>query len=270
VAVNRLWLHLFGRGLVETPDNFGRLSEPPTHPELLDFLARRFVEQGWSIKASLRSIMLSSTYQMSCEFDSSAYAKDPDNRSFWRMNRRRLEAEALRDAILAVSNELDRTLGGTVAPTNMAAMPDLSQTPPAIESKRRSIYLPVIRNNIGDLFQAFDFPDPHVVSGKRHATTAPTQALFMLNSPFISQQAGHCADVLLASPGQTEAQRITAAYERALGRQPSKKEADRSLQFIAATSGGGDSGKDIPAERREAWEHFCQALLVSTEFRFLE
>jgi len=266
VAVNRLWLHLFGRGLVDTPDNFGILSEAPTHPELLDHLALRLIEQGWSVKKMIRIVMLSSAYQMSSEHDTAAYAKDPDNRTFWRMNRRRLEAEAVRDAMLALSGQLDRTFGGSLTTTNNVPMVDLSMNQPPVESNRRSLYLPVIRNNLGDLFQVFDFPDPHVVSGKRHTTTAPTQALFVMNSPFVQEQARRWAEAIQKMAVTTEPDRVSVAYVQAIGRPPSRQELERALRFVANASKMTSESDTY----QRVWQQFCHALLASTEFRFVD
>ena len=270
VAVNRIWLHLFGRGLVDTPDNFGTLSEPPTHPELLDHLARRFVENGWSVKKMIRALMLSSTYQMSSEYNPSAYAKDPDNKFFWRMNRRRLEAEAIRDAMLAVSGQLDSKMGGSLESTNNLPTAEGTMNQPQFESTRRSLYLPVLRNNVGDIFQVFDFPDQQVVSGKRYVTTAPTQALFMMNSPFVREQARHWAEALLKVSFTKESDRVAAAYAQAFGRLPSRQESERTLKFIEKCRQTAESSAtDLSKQDLQAWQHSCHALLASTEFRFV-
>lgn len=269
VAVNRIWLHLFGKGLVDTPDNFGLLSERPTHPELLDYLAVQFVQDGWSCKKTIRTIMLTSAYQMSCEHDAKAYAKDPDNRYLWRMNRRRLEAEAIRDAVLAVSGELDSARGVSLISTNDMRMnnPIAGMQLPPVTSNRRSIYLPVVRNDVPDLFQVFDFADPHTIAGKRHVTTAATQALFMMNSEFVQEQARQWAQALLAQPTNDD-QRIANAYMRAFGRPITSEEKQRALDSIAKlekTAAQNEAAKN----RLTAWQCFCQALLASTEFRFL-
>ncbi len=268
VMVNRVWLHLFGRGLVGTPDNFGTLSEPPTHPELLDHLAQRFIEQRWSIKRLIRAIMLSSTYQMSAAHNPAAYARDPDNRLLWRMNRRRLEAEALRDAMYAVSSQLDRTIGGSSLLTNAPPMAGVPVPSGIIETNRRSLYLPVIRNNLTDLFQVFDFPDPHVIAGVRHTTSAPTQALFMMNSPFVQTLAGNWAEALLRNATADDAATIKNAYLQALGRPPTSTENTRAQWFLA--SGGSDAAQPDPGARLAVWRHFCHALLASTEFRYID
>jgi hypothetical protein len=272
VAVNRVWHHLFGGRLVESVDNFGALGERPTHPELLDYLALRFMEQGGSFKRTIRSLMLSSTYQMSSELDPVAYARDPENKWMWRMNRRRLDAEAIRDAVLAVSGQLDSTMGGSLSPTNDAppgavSMVSNSQVP----DTRRSLYLPVIRNDTPDMFQVFDFADPHVITGKRHITTAPTQALFMMNSPFMLARARQWSEALTATTPADDALRVASAYMQAFGRPAVAEEAERALQFLARYQAALEK-KEPEMEKRRllAWQSFCHALLASTELRFID
>jgi hypothetical protein len=272
VAVNRIWHHLFGGRLVESVDNFGALGERPTHPELLDFLALRFVEQGWSFKKTIRLLMLSSTYAMSSEFDRAAYAKDPENKLMWRMNRRRLDAEAIRDTVLAVSGSLELTMGGSLSPTNDAPVGAVAMASNAqVASPRRSVYLPVIRNDTPDLFQIFDFADPHVITGKRHTTTAPTQALFMLNSPFMLEQSRRWAEGLIATMPANDAHRVSSAYTQAFGRSATVEEVERALRFIASYQAAVEAREPLMNKRRlMVWETFCHALLASTEFRFIE
>src|SRR5438046_1575342 len=190
------------------------------------------MEQGWSFKKIIRALMLSSTYQMSSELDPMAYAKDPENKLMWRMNRRRLDAEAIRDAVLAVSGQLDLTMGGSLSPTNDAPLDAAAMASNAqVASSRRSLYLPVIRNDTPDLFQVFDFADPHVITGKRHTTTAPTQALFMMNSPFMLEQSRQWAERLIAATPGNDAQRVVCAYTQAFGRPATTEEAERALRF---------------------------------------
>jgi hypothetical protein len=179
------------------------------------------------------------------------------------MNARRLEAEPLRDAMLAVSGQLDRTTGGSMLDTNLTLNVDAPMNTTPSESRRRSVYLPVVRNNLGDLFQVFDFPDPHVVAGRRHSTTAPTQALFMMNSPFVLEQAKAFAASLLADAAANDASRIEAAYVRALGRPPGRAEAERALLFLNQRDAAGSENQS------SAWRDFCHALLASAEFRFV-
>ena len=174
MIVNRVWQHHFGRGLVGTASNFGTLGERPSHPELLDWLARRFVASGWSLKALHREILLSSTYQQSSRFDSQGFARDPGNMLLWRMNRRRLDVEAWRDAMLAVAGRLDESIGG----------PSVGLDAPA--NRRRTAYAAVSRHDLAWMLRLFDFPDPNITSGGRVETTVPLQQLFVLNSEFMA------------------------------------------------------------------------------------
>ncbi|MFN3652240.1 MAG: DUF1553 domain-containing protein [Armatimonadota bacterium] len=276
VMVNRIWQGHFGAGLVRSPDNFGRLGEVPTHPELLDWLARRFVEGGWSIKRMHRLIMLSSAYQMSSRHDAKAAAKDPENRLYWRMDRRRLEAEAVRDALLAVSGRLDLTPGGSLLTyknreyvTSTANRNDVNYDHP-----RRSVYLPVIRSSVYDVFQAFDFGDPSVVRGQRASTVVAPQALFMLNSRLVLESSRAWADRLLAAPDQRDADRIGRAYEQAYGRPATRAETDSALAFLRqiqetlASRDGGSSA--APETRRQAWQSLCRTLLAASEFLYVD
>jgi hypothetical protein len=267
VMVNRIWQHHFGRGLVGTPDNFGLLGEAPTHPELLDWLARRFVEDGWSVKKMHRRIMLSAAYQMRSTHREEAHARDPDNTLLWRQNRRRLEAEAIRDRLLAASGELDLTLGGSLLQktTGIAVL----ETPVDFTSNRRSLYLPVIRGNVADTLQVFDFPDPHVTTGRRDITTVAPQALLMLNSPFVLEQAAHLAwRVMHDTPDRRE--RVRETYRRTLGREPTTPEIARALRFVARAQDDPTSKAPAPVRLQQAWEALAQALFASTEFRYVD
>jgi hypothetical protein len=270
VAVNRIWHHLFGGRLVESVDNFGALGERPTHPELLDFLALRFVEQEWSFKKCIRALMLSSTYQMSSELDPIACVKDPENQWMWRMNRRRLDAEAIRDSVLMLSGQLDWAMGGSLSPTNDAPLRTVEMAGNApVTSTRRSLYLPVIRNDTLDLFQVFDFADPYSITGKRYTTTAPTQALFMLNSPFMLEQSRRWAEALLAMAATDDAHRVASAYAQAFGRPATADESERALRFVAEYQAALEN-KEPEKRRLLAWQSFCHALLASTELRFID
>jgi hypothetical protein len=270
VFVNRVWQHLFGRGLVNTPDNFGLQGEAPSNPELLDYLATQFVEQGWSTKKLIRSIMLSSAYQMSAEYNAAAYTKDPDDRYVWRMSRRRLEAEAFRDSILAVSGKLENVRGGPAAITNNPARFAIDGQMQIAPSDRRSVYLPTLRNNLDDLFLVFDFPDPHTPSGKRHITSAATQALYVMNSPFVIDQAKAWAQRLAALSDLDDNGRIRRAFLEAFAREPNKSETLRSTAFLNEfTEASASKEPDATARRQLAWQAFCQALIASAEFRYI-
>ena len=269
VAVNRIWLHLFGRGLVNTPDNFGSLGERPTHPELLDYLAAEFMREGWSTRRMIRRIMLSSTYQLSTALDEKAHAIDPENWLHSRMNRKRLDAESLRDAILAVNSTLDRTAGGDTL--NAAAPNGPPGAPQEFKDlKRRSLYLPVLRGSVNELFQFFDFPDPSALAAKRYVTTAPTQALYLMNSEFISENSRAWAEMLLANSGKSDAELINDAYALAYNRPCSIDEQKRALEFLKNFERGlVQVEADAAARKKRAVQAFCQALIESTEFRFL-
>jgi len=269
VLVNRVWLHHFGRGIVGTPDNFGRLGERPTHPELLDYLSRRLVDGGWSLKKLHRLIMLSATYQMSSDPSAVAAAVDPENRLLWRMNRNRLEAEAIRDAILVSSGQLDGKPGGTML-TRVSGLAG-KEFGVDYNSNRRSVYLPVVRGVVYDMFLVFDFADPHVVNGRRDTTTVAPQALLMMNSPYLVEQSGKFADLLLALPTADDAQRVETAYQRALNRQAKTDERDRAMAFLSDYEAAlAPTIEDPEKRRRAAWSSFCQALYASSEFRYVD
>ena len=199
VMVNRVWAGHFGAGLVRSPDNFGRLGERPTHPELLDWLASEFVANGWSVKHLHRLIVTSAAYRMSSRPDPVALLTDPENRLLSHFNRRRLDAEEIRDGMLAVSGQLDRTMGGTLlkATPRQYVTSTANRNYDGYSHPRRSVYLPVVRSAVYDVFQTFDFPDPSVPNGQRTATTIPTQALFMLNSALADQTAEALAKSVL-------------------------------------------------------------------------
>jgi cytochrome c553 len=261
VFVNRVWLHLFGEGLVRTPDNFGVQGERPTHPELLDYLTLLFQANDYSPRRLIRHLVLSRTYRQAVIHDKRAAQIDPENRLLWTANRRRLQAEVLRDAMLAVAGTLDRTMGGSaVANLGEVAIDNSSQGGVSTEDNvRRSVYLPIIRNDLPAFFEVFDFADPDVTTGRRDTTTVPTQALYLLNSPFVLAQARATADRLLAEVPE-ESGRVQWLYRHILGRNPTSEEQRQITQFVA---GYGSSP-------REAWAAACQALFGCTEFRFVE
>jgi len=257
VMVNRVWQHHFGRGLVGTPSNFGQLGERPTHPELLDHLASAFVAEGWSLKALHRRIMLSATYQLSTRVDAANYEKDPDNRLLWRMNRRRLDVEAWRDALLAVSGNLDLTLGGPSG--NLADS----------NYRRRTFYGAVSRHDLNPLLRLFDFPDPNITSDRRTSTTVPLQQLFILNSDFLVQQARALAKRVNASGSSSEPDRIRSAFLLLFGREPSEAETELGLVFLQAEPFKDDSGKPLMSQL-SPWEQYAQVLLSANEFLYID
>jgi mono/diheme cytochrome c family protein len=272
VMVNRLWLWHFGEGLVGSPDNFGRLGEKPVNLDLLDWLARRFVSSGWSIKGMQRVIMLSSTYRMSTRFDPHAAQADPENRLHWRTNRRRLDAESIRDAILAVSGELDTVMRGTLlTEKNHAYVNSTTKAGGKLYAvSRRSVYLPVIRSGLYDVFQAFDFADPSASNGKRIPTTVAPQALFMMNDPVVLKGSAAMAGRLLARPGLDDEGRVRQAYLTAYGRSPTDKEIARACDYLRRFAATLESqGVGSEARPLRAWQALCQAIIASSEFIYL-
>ena len=224
VLVNRVWQHHFGHGLVRTPSDFGTRGDAPTHPELLDYLASNFVENGWSLKKLHRTLLLSRAYQQSSTDKPAARQIDPENKWLWRMNRRRLDFEELRDSLLATSGKLDRTIGGL--PASAIAWP---------YSQRRTVYSFIDRALVPNDFRVFDFASPDAHSPQRYLTTVPQQALLMMNSPFVIEQ----AKALLQRPeiaAQTNPrQRITKLYRLLYGRAPNADEIALGIKFILTT-----------------------------------
>jgi hypothetical protein len=267
VMVNRVWLHLFGRGLVPTPDNFGAAGQPPTHPELLDTLAVDFMAGGWSVKRLIRRIVLSRAYQLSSAHDAHNVEADPENALVWRMAKRRLEAEAIRDAVLFVAGKLatEPPIGSLVARNGEGYAGFMRVGGLDASDTHRSVYLPIVRDQVPESLGLFDFADPSLVRGERATTTGPAQALYFMNGPFVIQQAQALADRLRAREGD-DAGTIERAYRLAFARLPSNDERARAIAFL----------RDFPARegsadrRREAWSAFCQALFAAAEFRYLD
>ncbi|MCH2579759.1 MAG: DUF1553 domain-containing protein [Planctomycetes bacterium] len=272
VAVNRIWHHLFGAGLVRTVDNFGKMGEKPSHPELLDYLARRFIELGWARKKIIREILLSNTYRQSTRYDPAVLEIDPENRLLSHASRRRLDAESLRDSILHCSGELDLTAGGpAIAAKGSGPIAKKIEYSYDFKSSRRSIYVPVFRNTLLDIFEVFDFADPNISSGNRATTTRPTQALFLLNSPFMIDRSVKSAELLLALEGLDDARRIEQAYLRILSRPPDKKEISLAVDYLKSHPYTQRKKEpEIAAGRLEAWAGLCQALLSCNDFRYLK
>ncbi|MBS0204878.1 MAG: PSD1 domain-containing protein [Planctomycetes bacterium] len=270
VLVNRVWSWHFGQGLVRTTDNFGVLGEAPSHPLLLDWLAQRFIADGWSIKSLHRLIMNSSTYQQSCRPVAEMVTRDPENRLFSRTDVRRLEAEAVRDALLAVSGQLDPTIGGSLLKLKNRDyfFDHTSKDLTTYESRRRALYLPIVRNNVFEQFQLFDFPDPAVSSSHRATTVVASQALMLLNSDFVMNCATQCADRLLAADPQDD-QRLRRLYILLYGREPTDDERRADLTFLnesARTVSGGDSD----TRQRTAWAALCQVSFAASEFLYVK
>ncbi len=272
VIVNRLWLWHFGDGLVRSPDNFGRLGEAPTHPELLDWLARRFVDDGWSMKAFHRLVMNSATYRMSTRYARVADTADPENRLLWRFPRRRLGAEELRDALLMLGGRLDRTLyGQLLAQAPRSYVTGTGSKSSTYDFHRRSIYLPILRSAVYQMFQVFDFSDPSVLSGKRASTTIAPQALFLMNSRLVSQQTEALARRLLALPTPDDRRRLQHAFESLFARRATASELDRYVDFLHRYEREHVPEGTPDAERRQlAWQSLCRVLVASSEFLYLE
>jgi hypothetical protein len=272
VMVNRLWRWHFGQGLVRTPDNFGKLGEPPANPPLLDWLAQRFVDGGWSVKAMHRLLMLSATYQMSSAHDARNAERDPENRLHWRAEVRRLEAEAVRDALLSVSGSLDRTMGGSLLDVkNRGYLFDhTSRDATRYDSPRRSLYLPVIRNHLYDVFQLFDSTDATVPSGDRATTTVAPQALFMMNSDLVAQVSERLAADLLDDAGTDDAGRIRRLYVRAYGRCATAQETTKAREFVRRCEQEFQSSESDAGKRRaRAWACLCQVVVAANEFVYI-
>ncbi len=244
VMVNRIWKQHFGTGLNSTPSNFGQLGEKPSHPELLDYLAARLIEEKWSIKSLHREIMNSAVYQSAAASDPAAFEADPDNRLYWRANRRRLDIEPLRDTLLAATGELDRAMGGK-------AIQLADDT-----NKRRTVYGFVSRRKLDGTLSLFDFPNPNSTSEQRIETATPLQALFFMNSGFVEARAQALAKKLEGA-GADDKARIAAGYRTLYGRAPTPKETALGLRFLA---GGGE----------RAWTLYAQALLSSNELLFID
>ena len=273
VIVNRIWHHMFGTGIVATVDNFGSTGKQPSHPELLDTLAVQFMQNGWSIKQLVREIALSRTYRQSSALRDASFHRDPDNRFLGRISKRRLEAECIRDAMLAVSGELDldRPVGSLVGrvigdkPISLIGLD--KRLPPDLDGcLNRSVYLPVIRNRLPDILDLFDFAEPSLVTGNRETTNVPIQALYLLNSPFAQDRANGLATRLMKEAG-TDEQRIQRAFLLCFSRQPEQVEMNRSLDFLKNKKHSYDASRNsVPMELI----HFCQALLCTAEFRNLD
>ena len=268
--VNRLWRWQFGRGLVESTDNFGRLGSRPSNQALLDWLARSLVNNGWSIKAMHRLMMLSATYQMSSAHDSANAAIDQVNRFHWRANVRRLEAEAIRDAILSVSGGLDRKAGGSLLliKNREFLFDHTSIDKTKYDSRRRSVYLPVIRNHLYDAFQLFDYSDASVMNSDRPTTVVASQALFLMNSELVCDEAISFADRILTKQKETD-ESVNFAYELAFGRPATPSERRVATHFLDQSVNGPASSDTGMSPQRMAWTLFCQALLMSNEFVYV-
>lgn len=273
VMVNRIWQHLFGEGLVPSTDNFGALGDEPSHSELLDYLAVQFMnEDNWSVKKLIRSIVLSRTYQMSSEHNAGNYDKDPANKYLWRMERRRLDAEEIRDAMLAAAGTLDleRPAGSPVLElpnSQLKGGKGLGEIRKA--TNVRSVYLPIVRGNVPEVLHVFDAADPSLVIGKRDVTTVPTQALYLLNNAFVMKQAEQLAQRVLEPKGLEPDARIDNAYRLALGRLPSDREKSDVTNYLHEYHKSLEMAGAKGNLQLTTWASFCQTLFASGEFRYV-
>ncbi|MDB5300461.1 MAG: Planctomycete cytochrome, partial [Phycisphaerales bacterium] len=272
VMANRIWQHLFGEGLVRTVDNFGSTGESPSNPELLDYLATAFTDEDWSVKSLIRELVLTHAYQLGTSASAQAAAVDPGDRLIWRMNPRRLEAEEIRDAMLMSAGRLD-VARPAASPT--ATLPVAELRAPKVErpfgsatDAHRSVYQPILRSLLPESLDLFDFAEPTMVTGVRDTTTVPTQALFMMNNPFVIEQSHQLAARVLESKTMTDAARVDLAYRLTLSRPATTAQRQRALAYIADYAKSA-SPKDAAKARTEAWASFCQALLGGAEFRYL-
>jgi hypothetical protein len=263
VMVNRVWQHLFGRGLVRTVDDFGANAEPPTHPELLDHLATRFREDGWSLKRLIRAIVLSRTYRQSSASQPAGQERDPDNTLLWRMNRKRLAWEPLRDSLLEVSGQLTDKRPTGIQVSGIGGKSRLSQVTSLLplDSPHRTVYLPVLRDKLAEEYSLFDFPNPSLLQGQREVTTVAPQALFFMNGQFVVKCARETAERLLASAGSSDDQRAAWAYQEVLRRSPTAEETADAIALVNSLD------RDLSDEYR--WAALVQALFATAEFRYV-
>ncbi len=259
VIVNRVWQWHFGEGLMRTPNNWGKMGDTPANPELLDYLTKRFIESGWSIKALHRLILLSNTYQMSAEASPGAKEADPLNRLNSRFNRLRMSVEEVRDSVLSLSGNLDATLGGALVPAKGKKLD-------TDDLKRRTLYIPVRRGSVPAVLSNFDFGDATTSSEGRARTNVAPQALFVMNSRFVIERSGDFAKRLLDDAGLSDAQRIERAYLMALTRRPAADETDSALSYLASLEA------KLPGDGRRlaAWQSLCHVLISTNEFLYLD
>jgi hypothetical protein len=269
---NRIWHHLFGRGIVASTDNFGVLGQRPTHPELLDHLATQFVEGGWSVKKLIRSLMLTRTYQMDSKVNPAYVDSDPQNQWWHRMPIRRLEGEAIRDAMLSVSGRLDRTLLGPPIPVYVTAFMQGRGRPrggPLDGNGRRSIYTSVNRNFLPPMMLAFDTPIPFTTIGRRTQSNVPAQALILMNDPFVVQQAELWAKRTLAEQSGSAEARMNSLYESGFARLATESEIQDAIEFLKTQSAAYEAGANWESDVR-AWQDLCHVLFNVKEFAFLK
>ncbi len=270
VMVNRLWHHLFGRGLVGTVDNFGRLGEKPTHPELLDYLATRFIERGWSVKETIRFLATSRAFQQTAQASPDARRIDPGNELLSHARVRRLEAEAIRDAVLTVSGQLDlKMYGPGVNVYYVAKTEGGGPKGPLDGDRRRSVYQRIRRNAANPFLEAFDAPKPMSTRGKRDVTNVPAQSLTLLNDPFVIDQSAKWAKALVAD-GRGRDERVRAMFVRALGRAATATELAGSREFLDELSAEHSIPPGEVEKSERVWQDFAQSLFCLKEFIYVD
>ncbi|MEL7500547.1 MAG: DUF1549 domain-containing protein [Planctomycetota bacterium] len=277
VIVNRIWRHIFGVGLVRTVDNFGTTGEMPSHPVLLDHLADEFMNDGWSVKSMIKKLVMSRTYQLSSNHHAENYEADPDNRMYWRHSPKRIDAEALRDAILVASGKLNVSppSGSPVSALKGEYGRQVKVGQLIKDHRHRSVYLPIIRNDVPEALKLFDFAEPSILVGDRPVTTVPTQALFFLNSEFVTEQSDALvANLLIEQDGPTDdIGRVSVAYQSVLSRKPTLDEIERATNFIERMQDELVQQRDDISEEvatEHAWSGFVQALFGTAEFRYVD
>jgi hypothetical protein len=278
VFVNRVWHYAFGRGIVASTDNFGALGDAPTHPELLDYLADRFVREGWSLKKLLRELVLTNAFAMSSRASESADATDPDNRLLHRANVRRLDAEAVRDSILAVSGRLDRTMYGPGVEVHMTPFMDNNygddygrpkSSGPLDGAGRRSVYQIVRRNFMNPMLVAFDFPQPLNTIGRRSVSNVPAQALILMNDPFVAEQAKVWARRVIAAKDADAPARVRRMYLEAFARPPTEAELQTATRFLDHHAEVLSISPERRATDEQLWADLAQVLINVKEFTYL-
>ena len=275
VMVNRIWQWHFGQGIVRSVDNFGRLGERPDNQPLLDWLASRFIASGWSVKEMHRLLMTSSSYRLGVDVNDRAAAVDPENRLLWRMNQRRLEAEVIRDSLLAVGGLLDLSMGGGLLPIpnhKIMSGGEIQQCNDVHTQPRRTVYLPVIRSGLHEFLKTFDFPDPAVLTGRRSTTTVAPQALFMMNSELVTRVARRLSERIAPGHVSQRRVRIALAYEIILSRPPTSSDVQEWIGFFDGYR-LVDTGAEVKSseatesdDTSAAWQSLCRVLLSSNEF----
>jgi hypothetical protein len=254
VLVNRVWRHHFGEALVRTLDDFGARSDPPTHPDLLGHLSRSFIASGWSIKSLHRQILLSNAYRQGSQGDVEKHKRDPENKLLWRMNPRRVEWEVLRDSMLFVAGRLDLKIGGR--PVSLIGQPF---------SRRRTVYGEIDRQDLPEVFRMFDLASPDTTTAERHETLVPQQALFLMNSPFVMEQAREIARRPEIAQANNNTERLRLLYQTVLSRSPDAVELEAGKKYLETDSGGLTG-----AQKLTAVEKLAQVLLLTNNFVYLD